>query len=104
MNPYIWLGLAIVFEIAATSLLKYAAAQPTVWSVIGVALAYGTAFFFLAQALMTLGVGEAYALWSAIGTLGIFVIGAVIFGEAITAMKIAGAILIVLGIIFVKAG
>lgn len=103
MTAYLWLAFAIVCEIAATSLLKYAALAPSLAAIAGVIVGYGAAFFALALALRDLGVGEAYALWSAAGTLGIFLIGAFFFGEAMSLLKILGAALIVLGIILVKA-
>lgn len=59
-------------------------------------------FIFLAQALKTLPVGTAYAIWTGIGAVGTTVIGIMLFGESRGAGKIVCILLIVAGIVGLK--
>jgi quaternary ammonium compound-resistance protein SugE len=58
--------------------------------------------WLLAVAMKSLPLGTAYAVWVGIGTIGAFVAGIVLFGESANWMRIASAILIVLGLIGLK--
>lgn len=55
--------------------------------------------WLLGRALTTLPVGSAYAVWTGIGAAGTVLLGAMVFGESITAMKLGGVGLIVAGIV-----
>lgn len=46
--------------------------------------------------------GTAYTIWTGIGAVGAFVVGIVIFGEAITAMRLLAAALNVCGLALMK--
>lgn len=56
----------------------------------------------LALAMRTLPLGTAYTIWTGIGAGGAFVVGVVVLGEQLTAMRIAAAIFIVSGIVLMK--
>jgi len=72
---------------------------PAVLVVIG----YGAAFYLLAQTLKTLPVGAVYAIWSGLGMVGVALIGAILFGEPIGAVKLAGIALIIAGVALLKS-
>lgn len=97
--PYIFLALAIVFEVAGTSLLKLSDGFTRLWPTVGVALGYGMAFWMLSLTLRAVPVGIAYAIWAGLGTALIAVIGVVAFGESLGTVKIIGIGLIVAGVI-----
>ncbi len=59
-------------------------------------------FGLLALAMRTLPLGTAYTIWTGIGAVGAFVIGIVLLGEAVTAMRLAAAALIVCGLVMLK--
>ena len=63
-----------------------------------VVVGYGLAFFLLAQALKSLGIGTAYAMWSGLGTVGAAVGGWALFGERLTITVIVGMALVVAGV------
>lgn len=97
---YVFLILAIVFEIVGTTLLKstegFTKLLPTVASL----AAYGVAFTLLAQALARgMQVGVAYALWSGLGTAIIATIGILILHEPFSFAKVGGVALIVAGVV-----
>jgi quaternary ammonium compound-resistance protein SugE len=53
----------------------------------------------LAIAMRTLPLGTAYTVWTGIGAVGAFVVGIVVLGEAVTAMRLVAAALIVSGLL-----
>lgn len=97
--PYVFLALAIVFEVAGTSLLKLSDGFSRLWPTLGVAVGYGLAFWMLALTLRSVPVGIAYAIWAGLGTAIIAVIGVVLFGESLGPIKIVGIGLIVAGVV-----
>ncbi len=101
---YVYLLLAITAEIIGTTLLKYTDGFTKLWPSVGSLAGYAVAFVLLAQTLKSIEVGVTYALWSGIGTAAIAVIGAIAFKEPVTAAKIAGIALIILGVILLNLG
>ena len=65
-------------------------------------LGFGASFFFLSIAMETLPMGTAYAIWTGIGAVGAFVVGIAVLGEALTPMRVIGALLIVSGLVVLK--
>ena len=59
-------------------------------------------FFLLSQAIKTLPMGTAYAIWTGIGALGAVIVGIVCFQEAVTLPRLLFAGLLVVGIIGLK--
>jgi quaternary ammonium compound-resistance protein SugE len=59
-------------------------------------------FGFLSQALKTLPIGTAYAVWTGIGAVGTVLVGIVWFGEPRTALRLACIGLILVGIAGLK--
>jgi small multidrug resistance pump len=99
---YLYLGIAIVAEVIATSTLKscegFTRLIPSVITVIG----YGVAFWFLALTLRTMSTGIAYALWSAVGIVLISAIGWVWFKQSLDTPAIVGLGLIIAGVVVVN--
>jgi small multidrug resistance pump len=97
-----WLYLAIVLEVAATVCMKLSdgcsRAIPSVFMV----LFYGVSFFPTAMALRRLDVGMAYAVWSAVGTTLITLIGMVLFKEQMSIAKMAALGLIIFGVVMLN--
>lgn len=60
-------------------------------------------FALLAISMKTLPLGTAYAVWTGIGTLGAFLLGVLLLGEAAGTLRLASAGLILLGMIGMKA-
>lgn len=59
----------------------------------------GVSFWLLSAAMKSLPMGTAYAVWTGIGALGAFLVGAVALGESANALRIGSAGLILLGIV-----
>jgi len=96
--PYVLLVLAIVSEIVATSALKASYGMTRLGPSLVVVVGYALAFFLLSHTLKSMPVGFVYAVWSGVGIVGVAILGVWLFGEAMTPAKIAGMVLIVLGV------
>jgi small multidrug resistance pump len=102
--PYVLLGLAIAVEVAATLSLR-ASEGFTQWGPSAiVVVGYLLSFVLLAKALTSLNVGPVYAIWSALGTIGAFAGGVLLFDEPVRPMAIAGAAIIVVGVVVMNLG
>lgn len=60
-------------------------------------------FGLLAVAMRTLPLGTAYMVWTGIGAVGAFVLGVVVLGEPVNTWRVAAAVLIVSGLVLMKA-
>ena len=100
--PAALLTLAIASEIVATSALKASEGMTRLGPSALVVAGYAAAFLLLAHTLKTMPVGVVYAIWSGVGIVGVALVGAMLFGEAVTAPKLAGMALIVAGVALLK--
>lgn len=104
MWAYAFVGLAILSEVIATSALKASDGMSRIGPATIVVVGYGIAFYLLAQSLKSLPVGFVYAIWSGLGIIGVALIGAVLFGESFTTVKVAGMAMIIAGVTLVQVG
>lgn len=102
MKNFLFLFIAIIFEIIATSALKkseqFTQLLPSIITVVG----YFAAFYFLSFAIRTIPVGFAYAIWSAVGIVLITIIGAIFFKEIPDLPAIIGLSLIIIGVVVIN--
>ncbi|MDG4830855.1 multidrug efflux SMR transporter [Solwaraspora sp. WMMD1047] len=99
---WLFLGAAIAFEVAATSLLKSTAGFTRLGPTLACLAGYAGSFYLLSLALRQLQVGVAYAIWSGLGTAAIAVIGALFLAEPITVAKVTGIVLIIAGVVILN--
>ncbi|MEU9020432.1 multidrug efflux SMR transporter [Actinomadura sp. NPDC048394] len=102
--PYVLLAFAIAFEVTATLAMRASEGMSRLGPSVLVVAGYLISFVFMAKALTSLNVGPVYAIWSALGTIGAFVGGVVLFDEQVRPLTIAGAVIIVLGVIVMNLG
>lgn len=99
---FVYLVLAIVAEVIATSALKasvgFTRPLPSVVVVVG----YGLAFYLLSLVLRTLPVGVAYAIWAGLGIVLVTLVGIVVFGEKPDLPAVIGISLIVAGVVMLQ--
>jgi small multidrug resistance pump len=102
MTGWIYLTIAIVAEIIATTAIRssngFTVLLPSVVTVAG----YGIAFTAFAQALKSLDLGIAYAVWAGVGTATVALIGIVVFGEPGSLAKGLGLAMIVAGVVLLN--
>ncbi|WP_368297922.1 multidrug efflux SMR transporter [Cytobacillus firmus] len=104
MNAYFLLALAIVSEVAGSSLLKAADGFKKLLPSIGVIIGYSVAFYALSLSLITLPLGVAYAIWAGLGTVLTALVGIFIYKENVNGKKLLGLALIVGGVILLNSG
>ena len=102
MNGYALLGLAIVLEIISTSMMKasvgFTKLLPSIVFILGMA----SSFYVLSQALVTVPLSIAYAIWSGVGTALTALIAVFIWKEHINVHMLIGISLIIAGVILLK--
>lgn len=98
---YIYLALAIISEVAATSALKASAEFTKLVPSLVVVIGYGAAFYFMTLALRGIPLGITYAVWAGVGIVLITFVGAFFYQEAIDAAAIIGMALIIAGVVVI---
>ncbi|MDR0399510.1 MAG: QacE family quaternary ammonium compound efflux SMR transporter [Treponema sp.] len=99
---YLFLSIAIVSEIIATTALKYSNEFKNFVPVIFVVIGYANAFYFLSKTLTYIPIGIAYAIWSGIGIVLISTIGFVFFKQRLDVPAIIGICLILIGVVIIN--
>ncbi|GDX64807.1 multidrug transporter [Chlorobiota bacterium] len=99
---WVFLSIAILAEVVATSALKSAEGFTKLLPSIIVIIGYGIAFFFLSLTLKNIPVGIAYAIWSGAGITLISIIGYFIFKQSLDFPAIIGILFIITGVIIIN--
>ena len=99
---YIYLTLAIVAEVVATSALKATAEFTRLVPSAMVVVGYALAIYFLALSLRTIPVGIAYAIWAGLGIALVVVIAAIVYGQVPDLPALLGIALIVAGVVIIN--
>lgn len=99
---YLYLFIAIVAEVIATSALKAAEGFTRLVPSLVVVAGYAIAFYCLSLVLRTMPVGIAYAIWSGVGIVLVAAIGTVAFGQKLDLAAIVGLGLIIAGVLVVN--
>lgn len=100
----VWLilFLAGLLETAWAIGLKYTDGFSRLWPSVITLVTMALSFFLLAQAMKSLPVGTAYAIWTGIGAVGAVIMGIILFNEPATLPRLFCLGLIVSGIIGLK--
>lgn len=96
---YLYLGIAIVAEVIATSFLRQSAGFTKIVPTAIMATGYGVAFYCLSLALRDIPTGVAYAIWSGVGIVLIALIAWIVQGQRLDAPAMAGIGLIMAGVL-----
>lgn len=99
---WVFLGIAIVLEVAGTTSMKLADGFTRPVPSVLIFVFYGLSFTALTFALKKIEISVTYAIWSGVGMALIAGIGAVWFREALTPMKIAAILLIIVGVVMLN--
>ncbi|MGH8063497.1 MAG: quaternary ammonium compound efflux SMR transporter SugE [Pseudoxanthomonas sp.] len=100
--PWIYLLLAGIFEIGFAIGLKYTEGFTRLWPSVGTVIAAGISLWLLTQALRTIPVGTAYAVWTGIGAVGVATLGVILFSESASPARLGCIALIVAGVVGLK--
>ena len=103
MQIFLYLILAVLFEVAGTTSMKLSNGFDETLPSILIFVFYTFSFIFLTLSLKHLEISFAYAVWAGLGTFLIALIGVFYFHEPVTVTKILSLVLIIVGVIGLKA-
>lgn len=99
---WIYLSIAIVAEVIATTALKAAAGFTRPLPSLVVVTGYAIAFFCLSLTLRTVPIGIAYAIWSGVGIVLVSVAAWLLFGQRLDLPALLGIALIMAGVLVIN--
>lgn len=103
MSPaFALLLVAIAIEVAATSALPRADGFTNAPWTIAVVAGYLVSIWMLTKVVEHLSVSVAYAVWSGLGTAAVAMIGFLLLGEDVSALKVTALALIVAGVVMLN--
>ncbi|WP_373031945.1 multidrug efflux SMR transporter [Sulfurovum sp.] len=102
MNTYIYLAIAIIAEVTATSTLKLSEEFTRPVPSLIVIVAFGVSLYFMTLTLRTLPVGVMYAFWSGFGIILVTISGLLFYRQVPDLPAIIGMLLIIVGVIIIN--
>ena len=102
MNGAVFLFIAIVGEVIATSFLRASAGFSQLIPSIVVVVGYGITFYFFSLALQTIPVGIGYAIWSGVGIILVSIIAYFAYGQTLDLPALIGIGLILAGVLVIN--
>jgi len=102
MKTAIIFFFAVVFEVTATTALKFSEGFTKVIPGIIVVIGYGLSFYLLSLSLQSIPIGTAYAMWSGIGIVLTVIAGMILWREPMDWARGIGILLIMLGIAIIN--
>lgn len=97
--PWLILFLAGLLEVVWALLLKQSEGFTKPAPTVGFLIALFLSMFLLSQALKSLPVGTAYAVWTGIGAAGTAILGMIWLGETRDLLKVISLLMLIGGII-----
>lgn len=99
-----WISLFVagVLEVVWAFFMKQSAGFTRLWPSLITLAAMGVSFALLSWSMRTLPLGTAYPVWTGIGAIGTFLVGIAVLGESASPTRIAGALMIVGGLVLLK--
>ncbi|HZQ90793.1 MAG TPA: SMR family transporter [Terriglobales bacterium] len=97
--PWFYLMFAISLDVIGTVFLKLSHGLERLVPTVLMFLFYAASMVPLSLACKSLPISLVYAMWSALGTVLVFLIGMIWFREPASLMKIGSLVLIVVGLI-----
>ncbi|WP_221894487.1 DMT family transporter [Bathymodiolus japonicus methanotrophic gill symbiont] len=98
---YLYLAIAILAEVSATSALKASAEFTRIIPSLIVIVGYGVAFYFMTLVLKTMPIGITYAIWAGLGIVLVAVVGAIVYKEIPDVPTMLGMALIISGVVVI---
>src|SRR5690349_4729422 len=99
MNPWILLIIAGLLEIGWAITLRYSESFTNIfYSVLNIIFLV-VGLYLLAMALEEIPLGTGYATWTAIGTVGVVLVGIMFLGESKSLLRLSFLAIVIIGII-----
>ena len=102
MPGLVYLTIAIIGEVIATSFLRASAGFTQLVPTAVVVVGYGVTFYFFSLALQTIPVGIGYAIWSGVGIVLVSIIAYFAYGQSLDVPALVGIGLILAGVLVIN--
>ena len=103
MTAWAWLLTAALAEVACSQSIKPTEGFTRPWpTLLCLALAVA-AVYPLTLAMRDIPVGTAYAVFTGLGATGAILLGIVIYGDPVTALRLTGTTLVISGVVILQA-
>ncbi len=99
---YLYLFIAIIAEVTATSALKASEEFTKLYPSLIVVVGYGVAFYFMTLVLRVIPIGITYAVWSGLGIVLVTIVGIFLYKQIPDIPAIIGMGLIVSGVVVIN--
>ena len=90
MSGFMYLTMAIVAEVIATTMLKASEGFTRLWPSLLVVLGYGVAFWGLSMVVKSMPLGIVYAIWSGMGIVLVSVAAVFVYQQKLDWPAIVG--------------
>lgn len=102
MKSWLFLAIAIIADVAATSGLRSSEGFTKLWPSLFAVAGYALALYFLSLTLKSIPVGIAYGVWAGLGIVLVTLVGWLVYGQKLDAAGVLGMALIVLGVVVIN--
>lgn len=102
MKYWLYLAIAIISEITATSSLKASEGFTRLLPSMAVVIGYGLSFYFLSLTLKVIPIGITYAIWAGLGIVLLAIVGWVFYGQKLDTAAIVGIGFILSGVLIMN--
>jgi small multidrug resistance pump len=99
---YLYLSIAIITEVIATTALKASESFTKIYPSTVVIIGYSVSFYFFSHVLKTIPVGIAYAIWAGIGIAVVTIAGAFLYRQVPDVPAIIGIGFIIIGVVVIN--
>ncbi|BEM14086.1 QacE family quaternary ammonium compound efflux SMR transporter [Serratia marcescens] len=97
-----YLTMAIVAEVIATTMLKASEGFTRLWPSLLVVLGYGVAFWGLSMVVKSMPLGIVYAIWSGMGIVLVSIAAVFVYQQKLDWPAIVGMGLIIAGVLVIN--
>lgn len=97
-----YLAMAIVAEVVATTMLKASEGFTRLWPSLMVVVGYAVAFWGLSMVVKTMPLGIVYAIWSGMGIVLVSIAAVFVYQQKLDLPAIFGMGLIIAGVLVIN--
>lgn len=102
MLPYLFLVIAVIFEVFAAVMLKYSNGFTKWLPAAGTIASYIITFYCLSITMKSIPLSVVYATWSGLGIVFTGVAGVLLFREKINQQGVMGIVLLLTGLVMLN--
>ena len=102
MSGFIYLTMAIVAEVIATTMLKASEGFTRLWPSLVVVVGYAVAFWGLSMVVKTMPLGIVYAIWSGMGIVLVSIAAVFVYQQKLDWPAVLGMGLIIAGVLVIN--